>query len=152
MRFFLSPVGRMSRRDWWTKAVPAMALAFVAAGAIDVLVFGASFLFGPARLVLGLLFVWPSFTLMSQRLHDLNWSAAALAMPAVFLAAGPAIVLLGVELTGETITIITGVGAMVLMTALVLCAGFALAIGLAPGQRGPNRHGPDPLALDAAVA
>ncbi len=145
MRFFLSPRGRMSRRQWWTLAVPVMASAFVLAGLIDVFFNKAFFLLGPARLWIGAVLLWPSFALLSRRLHDLDRSAATLFPLAALIVAALLIGFVGVGLTGETITIFSAITVVMLWFVGCALAALVIVLSTAPGQRGTNRHGPDPL-------
>ncbi len=143
--FFLSPKGRMSRRQWCALALPVMAAWFVLAGVIDILVFGQSFLFGPARAVLGVLLLWPAVVLFSRRLHDLEWSASILVRDALWLAVGPAIGALGGMVTGEGFTIYTIAGTLIFLGASLNWILLIWMLSTRRGQAEANRYGSAPV-------
>ena len=134
INLFISPKGRISRKQFWLHGVLPIVVASIVLGWIPII-----------GQILSLCFLWAGICIGFKRFHDLGypgwWSLAAI-IPS--LAAG-VMIGLGLVMTGF------------LETALLLVkilSGISLLIGLAQlffvyvrvGHEGPNQYGPDPLA------
>ncbi len=108
---------------------------------------------GTVATLIGLVFCWLGFTLISKRLHDIGrtawWFAAAFAiwLIATVLICAAAMMLFGMDVLDE------GTFARVLMLASTILPLFAALIWLhfAAGDAGDNRFGPAPDASGFAM-
>ncbi len=121
---FLSPRGRISKRDFWI----AFAMIMAASVALN--------LVKPVGQMLGLLLLWPQVCVNAKRLHDAGRTAWLLLIPAV------------VTLTCVAIALLTG--GTVAETAFAVAAAtglvFLLWVGLSAADLEHNRFGPPPEA------
>ena len=135
IQLFISPSGRISRRQFWLHGVLPIVVASIVLGWIPVI-----------GQILALGFFWGSICIAFKRFHDLGypgWYSLVYIVP--FIAAA---VILGV---GMFITSLLG---LAWLLAEILW-GVGLLIGLAQlifvyvrvGQEGSNQYGPDPLAV-----
>lgn len=135
--FYLSPSGRLSRREYWLYGFLGILMANLLIGWIPVI--GQIFM---------LVTTWASVAVAAKRFHDVNRSGWWMFAPAV-----PMIVAaVGLVLTTQSSTQGAGV-------TLAVFFGFAAAAGLQlwvlfgvlirSGDTVPNRYGPPPVALTA---
>jgi uncharacterized membrane protein YhaH (DUF805 family) len=146
-KFYLSPNGRVCRRDYWFR----MALPFW------VITLGARFAdralgwqiqdaedpepIGIAESIASLLLLWPNLAVIVKRLHDTNktgwWVMIA---PLLFAVCAGIVILVG---GGGT----TDATASIPLIALVVIAalGALYVLGVQPGDAHANRFGADPL-------
>ena len=134
-RLLLDDEGRASRRVFWLYGLGAIAFVMSALALLPQI--GV-----PARmtpLIASLALIYPSYCVIAKRLQDAgiegHWAIAVsgvAAIDALFVAAGPA----------EALTAATALArALWWWVSLANMAAF-IAIGLLPGDRGPNRFGP----------
>ena len=100
--------------------------------------------------------IWPNLAISVKRLHDMGKSGWLVAIPWVVGIVGgiAAVSMMGLSaLTnasaledGDPAAILALLGPAMGIVAIVglVCLGFLLWIGLADGQRGDNRYGPNP--------
>lgn len=134
---FTSLDGRINRKRYWIGIVILLVVSIV----IQIAVIAAASM--KAAMIVGLIFVWPSFALAVKRAHDRNRTAW---MPAIFFALVVAVNYM--QLAGfhedfdEKPTITFGIVSVIFL-------GFAIygfvVWGCLRGTTGPNRYGPDPL-------
>lgn len=151
LRFYFSPFGRISRKDFWLKFILVLIGLSVATVVVDSIFFpdvnfGNDT--GPVELAMNLVTFWPQIALTSKRFHDRNMSGwwqipfnIAVAAGAFFAYSAS----LEIDASGGfdpsvTAPLLIGVG-------LLLIAGGAelVILGFLPGTRGPNKYGDDPL-------
>lgn len=145
---FLSPNGRIGRRDFWI----GFLIIFVASIVTNVIpVIGH---------LLGLLLLWPQVCIHAKRLHDASRSAWLMLIPfGVFivclvlaLVTGGAAVVSAIMMgnsgqdAAATAAAMSGAAAVGGFFALAVLVGFAflLWVGLSKGTDGPNTYGPPP--------
>ena len=122
---FLSPRGRIGKRDFWVAFVMIMA-ASVALNLVK-----------PVGQVLGLLLLWPQVCINTKRLHDAGRTAWLLLFPAAVTLACA-----GVALAGPSGPVAETAFAVAMATSFV----FLLWVGLSAGDLEHNRFGPPPEA------
>lgn len=160
MNFLFNPNGRVSRKDIWLKLVLASIIASIIAAMLDAAI-GMSEP-APVGNIVSLFFLWPGIAVSIKRFHDRGmsgwWTGAIyLGMVGGFvLFLYPVFPLLMDALSSQGIAddsvfdaAYTGSGLIyALIGALALFGvflfGFIVNYCL-PGERGPNRYGPDPL-------
>lgn len=134
---FASFEGRIPRLPFWIAALALNVVAYL--GDRLAMEIGGH----PAAAVVGLAFLYPSLALSIKRAHDRGRSDAYLLfffLPA-FLASFMQV--LGyMDAQGPMGTVLVLLGLWVLAALITL----VIDLGLLPGQAGPNRFGPDPLA------
>jgi uncharacterized membrane protein YhaH (DUF805 family) len=151
LRYFFSPMGRISRKAYLFFAIPVIVLG-VAAGYADEYFFPEAMAVrdtGPITAILGLITLWPQIAITSKRFHDRNMSGWwQLAFYAGFLVGG---FVLGwaIGMAGGSIEFVSGRELPTLFAglAIILVTGgveFAI-LSLLPGTRGRNEYGDDPL-------
>lgn len=136
VQFYLSPRGRITRRDYWL-------YGFLVIFAIN-LVLGFIPLIGQ---VIAILTLWPSLAVAFKRLHDRSMPGWWIFVPSI-----PTI--LGAILVGAGFATSDGAdGSMttLLLGGLLLLVGFVASLWIIfgvlarRGVPGPNEYGPDPL-------
>jgi len=142
MRFFLSPTGRMSRGKWLTLALPSVGLPLIIACLIDYILGRTQLATESFLLWVGLILLWPGIALASRRMHDVNQTALRLLVfPILFIVA---VVIFNVE---HGFTYLTAWGMWVVALLALYPAALIFTLSTTRGDRGPNRFGPDPLAV-----
>jgi uncharacterized membrane protein YhaH (DUF805 family) len=135
IKLFISPSGRISRKQFWLHGVLPIVVASIVLGWIPVI-----------GQILSLAFLWGSICIAFKRFHDLGypgWYSLVYLIP--MLAAG---IVLGVgfvvtaffSLAWLLAKILWGIGALIAIAQLVF-------VYIRVGQEGPNEYGPDPLAI-----
>ena len=125
LRFYLSPKGRLSRRDYWLLVfLPFFVIAYLNEVQAD--------LFGTPNLStwLQVITLWPVLVVLSRRFHDLNlsgWWALLYFVPPIAIGAAERMHLIEY-------------GTWIKVTGLV-------ALGLVPGSVGENSFGPPSCSL-----
>ncbi len=149
--FFLSPYGRISRREYWLGLLALMAITVAGAAffGLDGLTSQGGNQSGKVRppslgsTVWSLLFAWPSTAISIKRFNDRDWPswigyALGAAMTA-FVVANYYGYLLDPDVMGPIEKLIMVAAAIGFLWALV-------ENGFHRGTRGDNRYGADPLA------
>lgn len=137
IRNYLSFEGRIGRMDYLMNyCVPLAALGFAGAFADAFVGIGGDGL-GPMGALSSLLTIWPAMAGFAKRLHDLDLSLWVFpgAMVGMMLMIGVGVVV------GGPLALIPLVVSVLAMMAL------SIAVYLWPGTKGPNKYGPDPVAL-----
>lgn len=144
--YFLSPYGRISRREYWLGMLALMSLTIIGAALLDAEGFSSSG--GTVRppsltaTLWSLLFAWPSTAVAIKRFNDRDWPEwvgyALGAAMTVFVIANYFGFLLDPDRMppAEKLTMVAA------------AVGFLWALvenGFSRGTPGPNRYGPDPL-------
>lgn len=134
---FTSLDGRINRKPYWLAAL----LLFAVSIAVQLGVYFASNM--QVMMIVGLIFMWPSFALAVKRAHDRNKTGW---MPAIFFALVLAVNYMQLAGLHEDAF---GKPSLVFGTVSVVFLGFAIygfvVWGCLRGTTGPNRYGPDPL-------
>ncbi len=120
---FVSPLGRIGRRDFWI----GFAVVMAASAVLNVL--------GPVGKIIGFATLWPMVCIHARRLHDAGRTA--------WLILAPAAVTLTQVLVAVTMPRTPLDGVLTVLT-MVVSLGFLLWVGLSLGQPGPNRFGDPP--------
>jgi uncharacterized membrane protein YhaH (DUF805 family) len=135
---FLSLDGRIGRLQWWIATIVVEAvtelLTWLAGGPIWSGVRLTAFVFQ-------LLSIYPHIAISVKRLHDRDHSTAT-----VFpLFAAFAVILIG-DLLGylDASSPMTFVELIIVIIITVIALGYLVELGFRRGNKGPNRHGPDP--------
>jgi uncharacterized membrane protein YhaH (DUF805 family) len=148
---FLSPEGRIGRRDFWIGFVVIM-VASIVLNLIPII-----------GQLIGLLLIWPNICITAKRLHDMGKTGWLMLIPAgvsvvcgvVALVAG-GMAMIGANALGGASTdsaaaasAMAGFGMVMAIMGIAVLVGFAflLWIGLSNGEPGPNRFGPPPKSL-----
>ncbi|HRJ65108.1 DUF805 domain-containing protein [Brevundimonas sp. UBA2416] len=121
--------------------------------------FGAGFVAGLIPIIgqiISLALIWPNLAIAVKRLHDMGKSGWLVVIPWVACIVGgiAAVSMMGVSIltnasaleAGDPAAIIALLGPAMGILAVIglICLGFLLWIGLAEGQSGENRYGPNP--------
>lgn len=156
MDFYFSAKGRISRKDYWLKFfLPVLGVYIAAALVIGGLAVALGDAGGIALLLaipiyIGI--VWAAICVAAKRFHDRSWSGwwvlyffligigIAAVQYGLMFAVGP-----GSELAG----IVAIVG---LIASLGVSIWQLVLLGFLPGDKGPNKYGPDPLDPNAGTA
>ncbi|WNG45919.1 DUF805 domain-containing protein [Archangium minus] len=147
--FFLSPEGRIERRDFWIGFAIIVVASFVL-GVIPIL-----------GQLLGFLLLWPQICIHSKRLHDMGKTAwlqlipfGATVIAMVLAAVSGGMAMMGAASMNEqgddsaaVGSAMAGMGAALGFMGLAFLVGlaFLLWVGLTKGEPGPNRFGPPPV-------
>lgn len=159
------PKGRISRKTWWLGAIGLFVIqalvgmvvgSFAALAGLGESAFG----IGLLSLILVAVFAWPSYALTAKRLNDRNrpWTL-------FFVFYAPSVVdallkMLGLSGSIETVEMFGQTAPMFQPNALgqavnafvgVIGIWALVELGFLKGDRGPNPHGPDPLAMGASA-
>ncbi|MEM1106257.1 MAG: DUF805 domain-containing protein [Pseudomonadota bacterium] len=163
--FLFNPIGRISRSDYWLKFwLPSMGVAVVAA-LIDLAINPSLFdpsagtsAFanqGPVSNLVSLFYLFPAYVAVPvKRLHDRGlsgwWQLLFVAGFIIGLAMIIGGVFAGLERDPNPLLLSVVAGG----TLIILAVGVTQLIlfGCLPGQKGPNRYGPDPLNPDSGTA
>lgn len=145
LRFYLTPVGRLSRKALWLAVIlPLIGLTIIVAGIDTVFWPGSDFsifgtLYTPASFALTIAVFWPSFATAIRRFHDLNttgwWMLACIP----------------IYLWTPDFSNLFGAAALSSPANIVWIFSFLCTLAIAiiqlffPGTKGENRFGPDPL-------
>ncbi|QRN97586.1 DUF805 domain-containing protein [Archangium violaceum] len=153
---FLTPQGRIGRRDFWI----GFLIVMVASAVLQIIPFIGQ--------LLGLLLFWPQICIHSKRLHDMGKSAWLLLAPFIV-----SVICVGVSIATGSMAMMGAArvnesggdassagnamaawGAAMGFMALGFLVGFAflLWVGLSKGQPGLNRFGPPPVSLTGATS
>lgn len=143
VKLFFSFNGRIRRSHYWI----GWAIVFVASLVLALI---------PFLNVLGLLLYWPHLAIGVKRLHDMGKTGWLIAIPYVVQIIA-AIYLFGTigfavfadpdrleNMPPEEALALMGPGFGALMLSFVVALGFWIWMGVAEGQRGTNKYGPDP--------
>lgn len=121
--------------------------------------FGAGFVAGLIPIIgqiISLALIWPNLAIAVKRLHDMGKSGWLVVIPWVACIVGgiAAVSMMGVSIltnasaleAGDPAAIVALLGPAMGILAVIglICLGFLLWIGLAEGQSGENRYGPNP--------
>lgn len=134
---FLSPTGRIGRREFWI----GFAILFVASLVVNIIpVLGT---------LVGLALIYPQVCVQAKRLHDMGHTAWLMLIPfgVTILAMIMAMVSGGAAMfSGDYASAGAAMGGALLALSLagLVSLGFLLWIGLTPSQAGDNRFGPQP--------
>ena len=145
--YFLSPLGRISRQEYWLGMLVLMAITVPVSMLLDPAAFTASAsekVTAPtfAGTVWNLILTWPSAAISIKRFNDRDWPhligyALGLLMAGLVLSNYQGLLLDPDRMKpGEML-------AMVLLVAAFVWA--LIENGFRRGSDGPNRYGPDPL-------
>jgi len=129
--------GRINRKPYWIAAILLMVAGLVLQAA-------ATLLMGPlAGMIVGILFLYPSFALTVKRAHDRN-------RPMWLVGTFFVLMVLITLLTPPDIEQMKASPSTPFLLAatiwLVMSLFFLVDLGFLRGTAGPNRFGPDPLA------
>ncbi len=129
--------GRINRKPYW---LAALAL-FVVSILVQLGVYAAAGM--QIMMIVGLIFMWPSFALAVKRAHDRNRPTWLVAIFFVILLITTFMQIAGVHenAVGQPSTLFGAVSLLFLIFALYAFIDW----GLLRGTRGPNKYGPDPL-------
>ncbi|WP_257457896.1 DUF805 domain-containing protein [Archangium lipolyticum] len=147
---FLTPEGRIGRRDFWI----GFLIVMVASTVLQIIPFIGQ--------LLGLLLVWPQICIHSKRLHDMGKSAWLMLAP--FIVSGICFALstrtrsmarmieANTNVQNDNAAPMGAAVAGMALIALGLLVGiaFLLWVGLSKGEPGRNRFGPRPVSLTGA--
>ena len=141
-----SPSGRISRKQFWLHGVlPIVGISIVLRVVAYMGIFIAPTLILFADLVVFLILLWPQLCISYKRFHDVgypgwyNWFWVAPLAVAQLLTAVELFLYKFAYLLGIVALILSAVGALILLAALIF-------VYIRAGQQGPNQYGPDPLA------
>lgn len=133
LSFYLSPNGRLSRREYWLYGVLAIFVSTLLIGWIPIV-----------GQVFTLVTSWAGIAIAFKRCHDVGrsgWWLFLPLVPAIISAIGMGIAAGSVNPTpGTAIAVVFG------LIWLGLSVWLFFAILVRRGEAGPNRFGPDPLA------
>lgn len=158
MDLFFSFDGRIARRQWWTGTLLLFAFSLIGSLALNPAGWGFSHpMLGSSpdgELLLDLAALIPATALNAKRFNDRgrpHWTAYAISSLsiAIYLAERAGLFLPSLFLPGEAVTPLD----LVVLALVVGTAVFLLVDnGMLRGDHGPNRYGPDPLAVTADEA
>ena len=133
---FTSLDGRINRKPYWLAAL----LLFAVSIAVQIGVYLASNM--QVMMIVGLIFMWPSFALAVKRAHDRNRPTWLVALFFLILLATTFMQIAGVHesANGQPTGVFTTVSVLFLIFAIYAFIDW----GLIPGTKGPNKYGPDP--------
>lgn len=133
---FTSLDGRINRKPYWLAAL----LLFVVSIAVQAGVYFAANL--QVMMIVGLIFMWPSFALAVKRAHDRNRPTWLVVLFFIILLATTFMQIAGVHESadGQATPIFTILSVLFLIFAIYAFIDW----GLIPGTKGPNKYGPDP--------
>jgi uncharacterized membrane protein YhaH (DUF805 family) len=132
---FTSPSGRISRRQFWLHGVLGIVVASIVFGMIPLL-----------NIIVALPVLWASICICFKRFHDLGYPGWYSLLQMAPFAVELALFVVGMAIPGLLgivwllIKILSAVGFLIVIAQLLL-------VYIRVGQEGPNRYGPDPLAL-----
>jgi uncharacterized membrane protein YhaH (DUF805 family) len=144
-RFLFSPVGRVSRADYWLRFLLPYFGASVLASIIDAAAGLGAPGTGAASLLLGAFYIWPNVAVSVKRYHDRSMSGWWVLWSALILMVVMALYLVAIHTVldnpiGAWITM--AVSGYVLVFSVLT---FGLILYVLPGVRGANAYGADPL-------
>lgn len=139
--FLFSPVGRVSRADYWLRFFLPYLGATVLGTIVDVAAGGSV---GSA--LVSLFYLWPNIAVSAKRYHDRGMSGWWVLWSALITFGA-----LGVAFVGYDGIFDNLIGAWAMMAvagyvAVFSMITFAVILYLLPSVRGPNAYGADPLA------
>lgn len=142
LRFLFSPIGRVSRRDYWLRWLLPTWVASIIASIADAAA-------GTAPLVsaaLTLATFWPNMAITIKRYHDRGMSGWWVLWSILIVCGAGFLILSAVETLKYGNLIGAWIGAWIgLYVGVFALIAFTLIVYFLPGQRGANRFGPDPL-------
>jgi uncharacterized membrane protein YhaH (DUF805 family) len=151
LAFYFSPMGRMTRKDFWLKYVIPIVVIGIVVSIADQALFPEMLLTsdtGPIAAIVNLVVLWPTIALTTKRFHDRNMSGWWQLLFNVALGVGGVVIAMAMRAGGgpENLppdaapTILTG------LAIILVAAGTELVIlGFLPGTKGRNDYGDDPL-------
>lgn len=137
VNFYLSPSGRITRRDYWLYGF--------------LVIFGVNLLLGWIPVIgqaVTILSLWPSIAVAFKRLHDRSLPGWWIFVPSIPTLLGAVILGLGVGMTiggasGESVTM-TAAGSVLVTIGFVASLWIIFGVLARRGVPGPNQYGPDP--------
>lgn len=134
---FTSLDGRINRKPYWLAALVLFAVSI----AVQLGVYFASNM--QIMMIVGLIFMWPSFALAAKRAHDRNRPTWLVALFFLVLLATTFMQIAGIHEydPGEPTPIYLAITVIFLIFAIYAFIDW----GLLRGTKGPNKYGPDPL-------
>jgi uncharacterized membrane protein YhaH (DUF805 family) len=154
----LSADGRIKRQPYWIGWIVVFAVGLVGSLVLQVI--------SPyASSILSLLLIYPYVCLYSKRLHDLGQSGWLAAIPFGLSALTLCVALYTLATTGlmagtlsaanigNPMALMSKLGPMMAVSSISGLIGlvFWLWLGIAEGQQGSNKYGPEPGAADGEV-
>jgi len=171
MGFYFTGEGRVSRKDFWLRWVLVYLGLVVLAAVVDHVAFADMTArlngSGPLGTILGFLLIWPSFAVSAKRFHDRGmsgWWPLWLMLISIGLVI---VMIVGLVMSGFDVEALAagiapdmnelnGGGLAVFLISLLALLGVGLfqliVLGFLPGQKGPNKYGPDPLQPEQSQA
>jgi uncharacterized membrane protein YhaH (DUF805 family) len=152
--FLFSPQGRITRKAYWLGFIVPYFLAVFGGIALDFALFApidaTTYVRPPVFHSIALLFfLWPSIAVPVKRLHDRGMTGWWVAAPlAVIIVASVLFAAMGGGRTESVDDMPLPAQFIALATVLALAVAVfypAINIMFLRGQKGPNKHGPDPL-------
>jgi uncharacterized membrane protein YhaH (DUF805 family) len=162
--FYFSPMGRISRKQYWLSYILVYFGVSIAAALLDYFVFPGVFVTadtGPASAIATVVTLWPQVALTSKRFHDRGMSGWWQVPFNIAVAAGSyfaysALLEINAAMANDIDAAIdpSVVPPLLVGCALVIVAGLAelVILGFLPGKTGANKYGDDPLNPTGKVA
>lgn len=154
--FLFNPNGRISRSAYWLQYVlPYIGVSIVAA-VIDMVVTPdlAAAGSGIVGTIVALFYFWPSIAVPVKRFHDRGMTGWWVLFFALMLIAAIVVAVVGfIPLGGaEENPVGIAIGAVGILATLGIFIWQLVILGFLPGQKMPNKYGPDPLNPNAGTA
>lgn len=158
LRFYYSPFGRISRKDFWLKYVPVLVVLMIGTDLVDQYFYPGVILmagYGPASTAQILLTFWPQIAVTTKRFHDRGMSGwwqflfnICIGLGAMFTMSA----LLEADAAGEIeahvwTPLLVGAGLLV-----VFGLSELIVLGFLRGAKGRNKYGEDPLGPEPLVS
>ena len=139
VQFYLSPSGRITRRDYWLFGFLVIFAVNLLLGWIPIL-----------GQVITLITIWPSLAVAFKRLHDRSMPGWWIFVPSIPTILGSVILILGFGSTdsGGAATMMT-LGGILMLVGFVASLWIIFGVLARRGVPGPNQYGPDPLPAQA---
>ena len=142
LRFLLSPVGRVSRRDYWLRWLVPTCAASIVASVVDAAAETAPLVSSALTLAT----FWPNMAITIKRYHDRGMSGWWVLWSILIVCAAVLLVFSATETLQYGNILGAWIGAFIgLYVGVFASIAFALIVYFLPGERGANRFGPDPL-------
>lgn len=142
VQFYLSPSGRITRRDYWL-------FGFL-------VIFAVNLLLGWIPIIgqlITLVTIWPSIAVAFKRLHDRSMPGWWIFVPSIPTIIGALILGLGIGMmaneSGGGSVAMTAIGGVLLLIGFVASLWIIFGVLARRGVPGPNQYGPDPLPAQA---